>query len=529
MLRMNETGFTPVPGSHRAAVPDAVPAGPVDPQTRIEVTVLVRRREDLPHSLVQGPETLDHDEMVTRYGADPADLDLVARTLSERGVTVVGTDPATRQVRVSGTAEQMAAAFGTSLTEVSSPAAAGDGLVQHRARQGELQVPDQLDGVVTGVLGLDDRPQASPRFRHAAAAVKHAGYSPRDVAALYDFPADTDGTGQTVAVIELGGGFGEKDLDDYFSEVKVRRPHIVAAAVDGGSNEAGRDPNGADGEVLLDVEVIGAVAPGAHQVVYFAPNTDRGFVDAVLAAIHATPTPIAVSISWGAPEDHWTQQARTAFDQALADAAALGVTVTVASGDNGSADGMSDGKAHADFPAVSPHALACGGTKLVADVATNRITSETVWNEPSGGATGGGVSTTFDLPAWQATAGVPGHPSSGAVGRGVPDVAGVADPATGWRVLIDGRWGVIGGTSAVSPLWAGLIARLAQHTGTRFGLLQPMLYAGAVRGQPQAGFRDITSGDNGDYQAGTGWDACTGLGVPDGTALLAVLAKARTS
>jgi kumamolisin len=451
--------------------------------------------------------------------------------LSRHGLTVISTDTATRQVKASGTAAQMAEAFGTQLTRVASPLPAGEGVVEHRARQGDIQVPTELDGVVTGVLGLDDRPQAAPRLRHAgpAAKAKHAGYSPRDIAALYDFPADTDGTGQSVAIIELGGGFGETDLDEYFRAIGVARPRIGAVGVDGGRNKPGQDPNGADGEVLLDVEVIGGAAPGAEQLVYFAPNTDRGFVDAVLNAIHATPTPIAVSISWGAAEDRWTQQARAAFDQALSDAAALGVTVTVASGDNGSADGLDDGRPHADFPAASPHALACGGTKLVADVETNRITSETVWNEPSGGATGGGVSTTFDLPSWQATAGVPGHASSGVTGRGVPDVAGVADPATGWKVLIDGRWAVIGGTSAVSPLWAALIARLAQHTGSRFGLLQPLLYAGARQGQAQPGFRDITSGDNGDYRAGPGWDACTGLGVPDGTALIDVVTKAATS
>ena len=528
-MNENRTGFTPVPGSHRTAVPDAVVAGPVDPQTRIEVTVLVRRREELPSALVQGPETVERDELVSRYGATSDDLDLVVRTLQEHGLTIAGSDPGTRQVHVSGTAEQLAAAFGTSLTEVRSPGPGGEGFVQHRARQGELQVPDQLAGVVTGVLGLDNRPQAHPHFRHAAPEVTHAGYSPVDVAKLYNFPPDTDGTGQTVAVIELGGGFGEKDLDAYFKGIKARRPKILAKGVDGGGNKAGQDPNGADGEVLLDVEVIGAAAPGAHQVVYFAPNTDRGFVDAVLTAIHASPTPIAISISWGSAEENWTQQARTAFDQALADAAALGVTVTVAAGDNGSGDGMSDGKAHADFPASSPHALACGGTKLVADVKTHTVSSETVWNEPTGGATGGGVSATFDVPAWQAAAGVPVNASTGGKGRGVPDVAGVADPATGWRVLIDGRWGVIGGTSAVSPMWAALVARLAQHTGTRFGLLQPLLYAGVAAGRPQPGFRDITSGDNGDYPAGTGWDACTGLGVPDGAALLDALSKTTTS
>ena len=110
-----------------------------------------------------------------------------------------------------------------------------------------------------------------------------------------------------------------------------------------------------------------------------------------------------------------------------------------------------------------------------------------------------------------------------AVGRGVPDVAGDADPATGYQVLVDGKQAVIGGTSAVAPLWAALVCRLAEAAGQRFGLLQPLLYAGVSPGATTAGFRDITNGNNGAYAAGPGWDACTGLGVPDGTALLASL------
>jgi len=293
--------------------------------------------------------------------------------------------------------------------------------------------------------------------------------------------------------------------------------------VDGAANQPGQDPSGADGEVLLDIEVAGAVAPDARQVVYFAPNSDRGFVDALTTAIHASPTPTVVSISWGQSENSWTGQARSALDQAIADAAALGVTVCVAAGDNGSSDGASDGKDHTDFPASSPHALACGGTSLRADPAAGTITSEAVWNDgPGGGATGGGLSDSFGVPSWQAAAGVGTRPDGG-TGRGVPDVAGNADPATGYQVLIDGKQTVVGGTSAVAPLWAALICRLAQATGTRFGLLQPLLYAGVSAGTAATGFRDITTGSNGSYAAGPGWDACTGLGSPDGTALPGVL------
>ncbi len=221
------------------------------------------------------------------------------------------------------------------------------------------------------------------------------------------------------------------------------------------------------------------------------------------------------------------------MDAAIADAAALGITVCVASGDNGSGDAVSDGQPHVDFPASSPNALGCGGTKLLADPSTGTISSEVVWNETASneGASGGGVSDQFPLPSWQASAGVPARAdgsggsggsgsAGGSSGRGVPDVAGNADPTTGYQIYSDGQAQVVGGTSAVAPLWAALVSRLAEATGQRFGLIQPALYAGVTPGVDVPGFQDITSGNNGAYAAGPGWDACSGLGSPDGTALL---------
>ena len=308
-----------------------------------------------------------------------------------------------------------------------------------------------------------------------------------------------------------------------------RVPSISAVGVDGASNAPGSDPTGADVEVALDIDVIGAAAPGATQVVYFAPNNgDQGFVDAISEAAQASPAPIAISISWGQSEDSWTAQGRSAMDAAMADAAALGITVCAASGDNGSGDAVTDGQAHVDFPASSPHALGCGGTKLLADPSTGTISSEVVWNETASkeGAGGGGVSDQFPLPSWQANAGVPPQAggssggTGGSSGRGVPDVAGNADPTTGYQIYSGGKAQVVGGTSAVAPLWAALVSRLAEATGQRFGLIQPALYAGVTPGASGPGFHDITSGNNGAYPAGPGWDACSGLGSPDGTALL---------
>jgi len=298
-------------------------------------------------------------------------------------------------------------------------------------------------------------------------------------------------------------------------------PSVEAVSVDGSTNAPIGQPDGPDGEVMLDLEVSGALVPKAHLAVYFAPNTDRGFYDAVSAAVHdAARHPVAVSISWGGPEASWTRQAMKAMDALFADAAAMGVTITCASGDNGSADGETDGSAHADFPSSSPNAIACGGTRLTAKTADGAVESEVAWNDGRGrGATGGGISDVFPLPTWQAGRGVPASANPGGrVGRGVPDVAADADPATGYRVRVDGADMVFGGTSAVAPLWAALAVRLGQQLGAPTGFLNPLLYAA-----PASAFRDITSGSNGAYRAKRGWDACTGLGSALGSALLDAL------
>src|SRR6266568_1096884 len=515
-----------LPGSERAPLTGAAPAGQLDSSERAEVTLVLRRRAELPADFIEGPTVLTHDELAERYGADPADVNLVRQTMTSLGLEVTEVHPATRRIKAAGTLGELSRAFGVDLQQVSSTGPGGQ-MVTHRYREGPLFVPAPLDGVVLAVRGLDTRPQARAHFRPRAAAAQGHTYPPNQVAGLYQFPAGTTGAGQTIAVIELGGGFSTSDLDAYFGGLGIAVPTVTAASVDGGSNAPGSDPNGADVEVALDVDVIGAAAPGAAQVVYFAPNSDSGFIDAISEAVQATPAPIAISISWGQSEDSWTAQGRSAMDAAMADAAALGITVCVASGDNGSGDAVSDGQAHVDFPASSPHALGCGGTKLLANPATGVISSEVVWNETAAGegAGGGGVSDRFALPSWQANAGVPARAgrssgSSGSGGRGVPDVAGNADPVTGYQIYSGGQAQVVGGTSAVAPLWAALVSRLAEATGQRFGLIQPTLYAGVTPGAEVAGFRDITSGNNGAYTAGPGWDACSGLGSPDGTALL---------
>jgi kumamolisin len=488
-----------LPGSTRAAAEGIRVERPTDPNATVEATVVLRRRPD------------------GGVGADPDDLRTALEVLEGQGLGVVRVDERTRRIRIRGSVAQVSEAFGTSLDEATTTAQGQSRTFRHRT--GDLTVPAALADRVIAVLGIDDRPQARTQFRAARAAAVPRSYSVPEIGAAYDFPAEYDGSGQSVAIIELGGGYSDSDLDTYFSQVGVHRPSVTAVGVDGAANQPGSDPQGADGEVLLDIEVVGALAPGADIVVYFAPNTDAGFLDAVSEALQANPTPAAVSISWGASEDDWTAQARRAMDSAFADAVALGVVVTAAAGDRGSSDGASDGASHVDFPASSPNVLACGGTRL--EATGGQITSESVWNDgAAGGATGGGISDAFDRPPRQDALAIPG------TGRGVPDVAGNADPQTGYEVLVDGESMVIGGTSAVSPLWAALAARLAQATGGPLTNFLDTLYAGAAAGSVPDGFRDITTGNNGAYQAGTGWDACTGLGSPQGSALLARLSSA---
>jgi kumamolisin len=519
-----------LPGSEPAAFAnDARSLGPVPDNERFEVTVVVRRRPDHPaHRLetdLAQRQYLTREQHAAMYGASEDDLDKVAAFAQQSGLVVVDRSAARRSVHLSGTAAQITAAFNTAIERIEHTAGIS------RRRTAPVHVPADLAGIVEAVFGIEDTPVAKPHFQlsttstEAAAQAAASAFSPVDVARLYNFPTGLNGSGQCIGIIELGGGYRTLDLVMYFSSLNLPTPKVTAVSVDGGKNSPSF-PWGADGEVALDIEIAGAVAPGASIAVYFAPNSEQGFVDAVAAAVHDTVNrPSVISISWGAPETEWTAQGLAAMDQAFQDAAALGVTVCCAAGDAGSSDqnpanGAPDGRAHADFPASSPYVLACGGTRLAGSGGT--IASETVWNDnPQTSATGGGVSEVFDLPAYQSTANVPRSVNPGAkIGRGVPDVAGNASPATGYRVRVDFFEFVVGGTSAVSPLWSGLVALMNQQLGKPVGWLNPVLY-GPVVGS--GSFHDITSGNNGAYSANGGWDACTGWGSPDGSRLLATL------
>jgi kumamolisin len=482
----------------------------------IEVSVILKPKQQraLPHA---GGAMVSRKEFASTYGAASAAIESIEKFAKENNLTVSEVSAERRTVKLEGTAANMMRAFDVQLDVYEHEGQ------RYRARTGGIHLSAEVLTLVEAVLGLDNRPQAKPHFRvHASAAAAPVSYTPRQVAELYQFPLTATGAGETVGILELGGGYQPADLQNYFASLGIAEPTVVAVSVDNGENTP-TDANSADGEVLLDIEVVGAVAPGAKIAVYFAPNTSQGFQDALTTAIHdTTNAPSVISISWGGAESTWTAQAMTAFDSAAQDAAALGVTICAASGDNGSSDGVTDGANHVDFPASSPHILACGGTSL--ESANGAITSETVWNDGAqGGAGGGGYSNQFSLPTWQASANI--TPPSGG-GRGVPDVSGDADPETGYQVLVDGESLVIGGTSAVAPLWSGLIALMNESRGKPLGLLQPALYGLT---QASAAFHDITSGSNGAYSAGPGWDAASGLGSPSGENLLKALSSSSST
>jgi len=491
--------FLPAPAGKTQGVPDK--------SETIEVTVRLRRKKKLPPRAMTG-KILSLQSYERSYAASRDDSDKVEAFAHLHNLSTVTVNLARRSIILRGAISDFELAFHTSVITNDS----------YRVLTGAIKLPADLSAIIVGVFGLDNRPVARPMFqvlKQNGQIVSHVQsgqtYTANQLAGIYGFPASATGAGQCIGIIELGGGFRQTDITAYFNNLGIVPPVVKAISVDGGTNSPSTS-DGADGEVMLDIEVAGAVAPGAAIAVYFAPNTDQGFLDAITSAVHdEINQPSVISISWGSAELNWTTQALDNFNEAIQTAAALGVNVCVASGDSGSRDGETDGKVHVDFPASSPYALACGGTTL--RVQNNQIVSETVWHDSADSASGGGVSTHFPLPDYQASAKVPLEIDTKFKGRGVPDVAGNADPNSGYSVLVDGQQLIIGGTSAVAPLMAGLIALLNEGNKKRVGFIHPQIYADpSLCRDITVGNNKTTSKDTG-YSAGAGWDACSGLGV----------------
>ena len=498
-------------GSERAK-PAGRRLGATSPDLPIEVQVYLRAGQLRGATRGREPaERLTREALAERRARQ---LERAFRKLERfagaHGLAVVRREPAQRMIRLTGSAAALEAAFGTRLHDYDEEDR------RYRARSGPLCVDAGVARIVEAVLGFTTRPIAAPALGALAAPAPEGGRAPSAFTTLYEFPTTTRGAGQRIALIQLGGQYYPADTVDAFAAMGIAAPVVVPISTDGAIQSP--DPS-LDREVALDVQVAGAVAPGATLLLYFAAPGAGGLVDTIGRAIHdAVNRPTIVSISLGASEETWSADALRTLGAAFADAAHLGITVIAASGDMLATCGYGDGQARVAYPASDPYVLACGGTTLrtIAGAAPH----EAVWNDGNGNGTGGGVSTLWPLPTYQKAAGVPRHATARKPGRGVPDVAAVADKAIGYRIRCRGGWRVESGTSAGAPLWAGLIALINAQKGRDAGFVHPRLYAAP------AAFNDVSEGDNIvetiGYKAARGWDACTGLGTPRGGALLAL-------
>ncbi len=345
-------------------------------------------------------------------------------------------------------------------------------------------------------------------------------YYPPQVASLYNFPtSSTPGQGQLIGIIELGGGYTQAQIQTYLTDQGITNfPTITDVSVNGATN-SGQGGNDSV-EVALDIEIIASVCPYADINVYFAPNSDSGFYDAVQQAI--TDNCNIISISWGAAESEYSQNYLTQFNALFQTAATKNISVYCSAGDSGSYDGT--GSLNVNFPASSTYVTACGGTTLTSS--GNKITSETVWNDSSDSATGGGISSVFAKPSWQEDITYSYLASS--TFRGLPDVTSNGNPDTGYKILLlnntnpdEYYYEIIGGTSAASPLWAAYNALLNQTLGQNYSMIQTILY-NAYYQNNQYLTNDITIGNNSStgntndpYPAEQLWDCCSGWGSPN--------------
>ncbi len=541
------TRHVELPGSHRPAKGDATRLRDADPQARVEVTLTLRGPK-LPDANHFPSTRLSPEQFKAQYGASAADAEKVAQVLGPLGIKVEEVSLPTRSVRVSGSVAAMEEAFQAGLG-IYHNASQG----HFRGREGAIKIPLELAGVVTGVFGLDQR-RVAHRKAAAVAPLPMATHALKpltaaDLEARYSFPAG-EGEGQTIAIAEFGGGYFPDDLAAYCAKQGRPAPKVTIQSVNLAAltleqikqlpPQQQQEELDETAEVMMDIEIVAGLCPKSHLVVYFATFDQKGWVDLLNQVVAGKPAlPVTLSVSWGMAEDSpdWSEAARDAINTVLTAAALQGITVCVASGDDGSGDQMPDSHAHVDFPSSSPFVLSVGGTMITG---TTTHSTESVWYQSpgrrtnkGGGATGGGVSVFYARPQWQ-DVNVKSLNAGSIDGRIVPDVSALAGPPL-YDLTLLGRDSPNGGTSASTPLWAGLLARinagLAASKQQRF--FAPLLYQSGATGQPlgQTGCPDITSGQNAShphpgkgYHAGPGFDGVSGWGTPDGTALLAGLA-----
>ncbi|MCD2196120.1 S53 family peptidase [Actinomycetospora endophytica] len=531
--------MTTVPGTDKPMKPGVEKIADVNPDLPVEIT-LTLRGPDLPSGATATEGAMDPADFRKDYGASQQDIDTVTAALSRLGLTVRDSSRTARSVSVEGPAKVVEKAFGVHLGTYRGPAE------EYRGQEGPVQVPAELATIVTGVFGLDLRRVAHRLTAAPEAPPSGTALSPRQLEDRYDFPSG-DASGQTIAVLEFFGGYFAEDLAQFCRKYRLpdataslttvsidQQPIPTLAEIKQLPTSKQGEWIGASGEVMMDVEIVAGLAPGAEIAVYFAPFTQKGWVDILNRLLHDRPA--VVSVSWGTREDDptaFSTAAVTAIEQRLAALAALGVTVCVSSGDDGSGDNGNDGRCHVNYPASSASVLAVGGTEIkngaeVAWLDSPGTRFDPAGNPTGGGATGGGISTVIPRPSWQQQVSV-SRPDDGSDfdGRVVPDVAALASRPF-YDLIMEGRDAPNGGTSASAPLWASLIARCYATLGPQQKpvFATPRLYEGD--GLPA--FRDITDGTNTStpdpgvgYEAGKGYDAVTGWGVPVGINLPPVL------
>jgi kumamolisin len=509
----------------------------------LELTVGVRRTKPLPDlsalddKLPADRTYMTREQLVDQHGSDPKAVESIEAFAKAHNLVVTQNEPASARMGLAGTVEDVNAAFGVELFDYTHPK-----LGEFRARTGPVHIPADMAGAITGVFGLNNHRILRRTFRparHAAPAMStpaRSWFVPTELDSIYNFP-QVDASKQCIGLLEFGGGVETPDVTEYFAKIKHTAPNVEVIATDGVSVDPSADPD-STGEVMLDVDVAGALGGGAKIVAYFSTFDEKGLIDCLSAVINdSANNPSVVSISWGWDENEnfnnegiiWSSAAITHCNASLLALAHLGITVCVSTGDDGAEAQLQDGRAHVNFPATSPYVLAVGGTTLHVrkDAKGAARITEVVWNDGPGSGTGGGVSDVTPAPTWQAGKVVPSINPGHFAGRAIPDVAANADPSTGYLTMSGGKMQIVGGTSASAPLWASLIARINAAIGARTGNFNALLYSTFG---PGGALRDITVGDNdtdrrlrGQYKAGAGWDACTGWGAPDGQKLLAAL------
>jgi kumamolisin len=498
--------------------------GPTEPGKPLSVTVQLKSRSSdaemdriLKDISLGKRGNMSDQEFNDKFGASKESLEEVRKFAQSYGLKVDEADLRSGRVVLTGTAEQFSEAFRTQLNEFKVNGA------QTRERSGAVFVPKTMAKGIEGVFGLDDRPQARPHIGEPAPDPKQgdkaqarSSYRADEVAAAYNFPKGTTGKGQSAAIVELGGGLDMENESAYYKQNGLKVPEINVVKLHGAETTTGRNVR-ADQEVSLDSQIIGTVAPDSRQTIIFAKNNEQGFIDAIARGTFPEKSEKdhqAMSISWGQPAESMSEQGKRGMDLVLKKAALKGISVFVAAGDDGAADGVRDGKYHVDFPASNPYVTGVGGTIL--QIKNGKIDSEVSWNDARG-VTGGGISAD-ESPDYQKDVKLP----SGALsGRGVPDLAGNASYNTGYKIRSRGSDMVSGGTSAVAPLYAALALRLNEGLGDgkTVGFMNPFLYQQGLSGKADF-FNDVIKGNNNGYDAARGWDPVTGWGSVDGEKLL---------